>query len=142
MSGRGKAPGKGPGKPRTGSRPPPVDLGRERRTRGLVAELRALLDAGEVDTGRTSAMLSGDLETARMEDTPTTIRAPRALLDRAEALAAALPSQPSRSAVLRLALARGIAVLEAEALVAPLAPDLAADVADLRRRVAALEGAR
>jgi hypothetical protein len=141
VSGRTKGPGKAPGKARTGSHPAPVDLGAERRARALVAQLRAVLDAGEVDTTRTAEMLSGDLETARMDlESPTTLRLPRALLDRAEAVAAALPAHPSRSAVLRRAVEMGIAALEAEATAAALPPDLASDVAALRRRVERLEG--
>lgn len=123
----------------------PADLARERRVRGALAELRALLDTGEVDPERTRAMLAGELEAAPVDadDVPTSIRAPRALLERAEALAASLPTRPSRSAVLRMALERGMAELEAEArgLPAPVAAELRAEIEELRRRVEALEGA-
>lgn len=127
-----------------------VDLGKESRIRAAVEELRGLLDSGEVDRDRTRAMLAGNLEAAPMgdDDSPTTIRAPRALLDRAEALISRWPpaaggiGRVSRSTVLRHALERGIAALEAEAADLPTAngDDIRADLSELRARLDRIEG--
>jgi ubiquinone biosynthesis protein UbiJ len=135
---------------------PPVDLGRERRIADAFAEIRALHASGAVDPERTRAMLAGDLEPAPMEaddEVPTSLRAPRALLTRAEALAEELSrytgsaAKVSRSAVLRRALELGIAALEAEVSEQPEGPagdDLAglrARLDGLSARVARLEAA-
>lgn len=107
----------------------PVDLD---RVRSALARLDVLVESGTLDLDRTAAWLSGDLpegstmtSTSR-DDVPTSLRVPRSLLDRAEALRAPLSSDPtvaamagprgvSRSIVLRLAVERGIAALEADA---------------------------
>lgn len=120
---------------------PVVDLARERRIAGKVAELRDLLDTGAVDADRTRAMLAGELEARPVTDDPdvsTSIRLPGSLLTRADALAAVLPSpvgvRLNRSGVLRAALERGLSGLEADAArAAPGAtpPDLSGVLAEL-----------
>jgi len=110
---------------------PVVDLARERRIAGKVAELRDLLDGGAVDADRTRAMLAGELEARPVSDpdVSTTLRLPAALLARADELAARIPAPPggrvSRSNVLRAALDRGLSGLEADAARARVPPDLA-----------------
>jgi hypothetical protein len=93
-----------------------VDLARERRIAGKVAELRDLLDTGAVDAARTRAMLAGDLETPVADDVSTTFRLPAAWIARADALTAQLPppagGKLTRSNVLRAALERGLDDLE------------------------------
>jgi len=93
-----------------------VDLARERRIAGKVAELRDLLDGGAVDADRTRAMLAGELETPVADDVSTTFRLPAAWIARADALTAALPAPAggklTRSNVLRAALDRGLSGLE------------------------------
>jgi predicted DNA-binding protein len=95
-------------------------------------------------------MLAGELEAPGMSDdgadVGTSIRLPRDLLDRADRLAARraelLGERASRSAVLRLALERGVAALEREAadLASPAArASILAELDALRERVAALE---
>jgi predicted DNA-binding protein len=129
-----------------------ADLARERRIRGKIAALGALLASGKIDPERTRAFFAGELGAATMAsddaDVATSIRLPRELLARADALAerraARLGERASRSAVLRLALERGIGVLEreAEALdVASAKAAILAELADLRERVAALREA-
>ena len=124
-------------------------LARERRIRAKLAELRALLDAGAVDPERTRAFLAGELGAAPMAsddaDVATSIRLPRELLARADAIAerraARLGERASRSAVLRLALERGIGVLEREAEALDALSSKAAMLAELgtlRERVAAM----
>lgn len=106
----------------------PVDLD---RVRSALARLDVLVESGTLDLDRTAAWLSGDLPegstmtaTSR-DDVPTSLRVPRSLLDRADALREPLSSDPtvvalagprgvSRSIVLRLAVERGIAALEAD----------------------------
>lgn len=124
-----------------------VDLARERRIRERLEELRALLDGGEVDQGRTLAALAGTLEAPGMTpDVPTSLRLSADLSARVDALAERLAADPrlaaavggrvSRSAVLRLALERGIAALEADAAPPAAAPvDVAAELAALRARL-------
>lgn len=145
-----------PPSPRRRRRRPgaPADLARERRIRAGLEELRALLDGGEVDRGRTLAALAGTLEAPGMTpDVPTSLRLPADLSARVDALAERLAADPrlaaavggrvSRSAVLRLALERGIAALEADTAPpsarAPL--DVAGELAELRARVDALADA-
>lgn len=121
-----------------------------RRIDAAFAELRELNTSGQVDPERTSAMLAGDLEIAPMESTtdevPTSIRAPRALLDRADVIAdritTATGAKVSRSAVLRRALELGIAALESEMKgdEDEDSADLRAEVAELRARLDRLEG--
>ena len=150
-----KRPGKGRGKAA------PVDLGRERRIRAALSELGELVSSGAVDPERTRAYVAGTLPgapavTDAPEEVPTSLRLPRALVARLDALAARMAADPtlgalasdlggrvSRSAVLRLALTRGIAVLEAEARPAPVAgpvspAELLAELDALRGKVAAL----
>ncbi len=126
----------------------PTDLARERRIRGKLGELAALLEGGALNPDRTRAMLAGELEAAPMEsdEVPTSIRLPRRLLAVADALAARraerLGERASRSAVLRLALERGIAALEREAaeLEAPTTKAaILEELEALRERVAVLE---
>ena len=118
---------------------PVVDLARERRIAGKVAELRDLVSGGAVDAARTRAMLAAELEARPVTDDPdvsTSIRLPGSLLTRADALAAVLPSpvgvRLNRSGVLRAALERGLSGLEEDrrrALRPP--PDLAVALAEL-----------
>lgn len=126
---------------------PPVELARERRIRGKLGELAALLEGGALNPDRTRAYLAGELEAAPMDsdEVPTSIRLPRAVLAVADELAArraALTGErASRSAVLRLALERGIASLEREAaeLEAPSSrASILAELEALRERVAVL----
>jgi len=112
-----------------------VDLARERRIRSTVAELRALLDSDPDLADRADAMLDGalpcpDLEVSPMADdrVSLTIRVPDSYLDRADAVLDKLDNlykgpdplglwdsvRMSRSLVLRVALDRGLADLEAE----------------------------
>lgn len=125
----------------------PTDLARERRIRGKLDELAALVSSGAVNPDRTRAYLAGELEAAPMDsdEVPTSIRLPRAVLAVADELAArraALTGErASRSAVLRLALERGIASLEREAaeLEAPSTrASILAELEALRERVAVL----
>lgn len=139
---------------RARSKAPAVDLARERRIRDRLDELRALLDGGEVDRARTLAALAGTLEAPGMTpDVPTSLRLPAELLARVDALAELLAADPrlsaavggrvSRSAILRVALERGVAALEADAAPSPgRGPvDVAAELADIRARLDALAAA-
>lgn len=127
--------------------PPPADLARERRIRGKLGELAALLEGGALNPDRTRAYLAGELEAAPMDsdEVPTSIRLPRRVLALADDLAARraarLGERASRSAVLRLALERGIASLEREAAELE-APSTKAAILEeleaLRERVAGL----
>ena len=128
---------------------PPADLARERRIRGKLGELAALLEGGALNPDRTRAMLAGELEAAPMDsdEVPTSIRLPRRVLALADDLAARraarLGERASRSAVLRLALERGIVALEREAaeLDAPSTRTaILAELEALRERVAGMEG--
>jgi predicted DNA-binding protein len=143
-----KAGGRGRGAPR-GRKAPIDELARERRIRGKIAELGALLTSGKVDPDRTRAYLAGELEGPPMDsaDLATSIRLPGDLVARADALAerraVLLGERASRSAVLRLAIERGIAALEREAaeLEAPSTrAALLAELDALRERVAVLGG--
>lgn len=81
-------------------------------------ELAAMVAGGEVDPDRTAAFLDGEREV------PTSMRLPARLLERAEELAPKLTEHPafsvrasarvSRSAVLRVALERGLEALEGD----------------------------
>ena len=121
---------------------PPVDLARERRIRGKLAELTALLESGAVDGERTRAMLAGELPTMT-KDAATSLRLPAELLTRVDALAERLAGpdgKPSRSVALRVAIERGLASLEADGdKPGALTPaDVLADLDALRARVKAL----
>ena len=101
---------------------PPADLARERRIRGKLDELSALLEGGALNPDRTRAYLAGELEAAPMnehDETPISVRLPRSVIavadDLAERRAARTGERASRSAVLRLAIERGIATLQREA---------------------------
>jgi hypothetical protein len=128
---------------------PPLVVGspRERRLRGLLGEWGALLAAGAVEAGRTEALLAGTLEAAApMDETPTTLRLPRDLLDRAERLAEdglGTGARVSRSLVLRRAVELGLDALDSAAgdLSPTAAAEVRAELADLRRRVEDLEAA-
>ena len=132
-----------------------VDLAKERRIAAALAELGDLVTGGAVDEGRTRAMLAGELEARPVSDAAdvsTTLRLPAAVLARADELAARLPPPPggrvSRSNVLRAALDRGLAALEADAARATspaTPPDLSGVLAELdtlRAKVAAMAGPR
>lgn len=123
----------------------PVDLS---RVRAAVARLDALIASGALDLDRTARWLAGDLEegpTMAIDDVPTSVRIPRTLLERAEALAPKLarnadvramagPRGVSRSTVLRLAVERGISALED----GPTPTPLPRDVDGLRARLTGL----
>ncbi len=148
VSPAGKRPGGGGGRRArpSGAADPVVDLDRERRVAGKVAELRTLVDAEAVDGGRTRAMLAGELDARPVPSDPdvsTSLRLPGSLLARADVLAGLLPGSPgsrlTRSGVIRAALDRGLAALEAEApgsrSPAPDLAGLAAELDALRARV-------
>lgn len=141
----GQKPRRRPGQSKR--KPATVDLARERRVRAKLAELAALVEGGALNPERTRAYLAGELETAPMDsdEIPTSIRLPRRLLDVADTLAARRAERTgeraSRSAVLRVALERGIAALEREAadLDAPTTKAaILAELETLRERVAAM----
>ena len=131
-----------------------VDLDRERRVRANLAELRDLLTTDANLAERTGAMLDGalpcpDLEVSPMADVSLTIRVPSSYPDRADKVLAEfarldLGPDPfgllasvrvSRSLVLRLALDRGLAALEAElATGAPATPEPAEQPTPARRK--------
>ncbi len=106
----------------------PADLDRERRIRRELAELRALLDGNPRLAERTAAVLSGRLEAPGLEESKMTaaeeqvsIRVPEGTQARAEALVSALEPTPefrlvrcTKSAILRLAILRGLELLEQE----------------------------
>jgi hypothetical protein len=105
----------------------PTDLPRERRIRAAFATLKQALEGNPALARRTRAVLAGrlpapDLEGPTMSnDEQVAIRLSTALLSRSEKLAQRLATDPShsayrvsRSAVLRMALVRGLEVLEAE----------------------------
>lgn len=80
------------------------------------------------------------------DDVTTTIRSPRALMDRLDVLARRNGGMRTQSDVIRWALTRGVETLEAELQVSPPLPvvsDLSSVLAELdalRARVAALSG--
>ena len=104
--------------------PPVLDLDRERRVRRNLASLAALLRADPDLEGRTFAALAGslpcDLEAPVCKYAP--IRLPDPILDRAERLVPAVNAHRdlisygrlTRTAVVRLAVERGLAELERE----------------------------
>lgn len=76
------------------------------------------------------------------DDVTTTIRASKTLLNRIEELARRDGGMRSRAEAIRWALKRGVEALEGEltgSATAPATTDLAAEIARLRERVAALE---
>ena len=106
----------------------PVDLDAERRRRGLLDELAALL-ADPALAERTRDNLAGpaawlSLALEAPLDKPKTVRLPLEVLDRLDALAERMSAVPtlaalaggrlSDSAVLRIAVIRGLDLLEAE----------------------------
>ena len=128
--------------------PPPADLARERRIRGKLDELSALLEGGALNPDRTRAYLAGELEAVPMnenDETPISVRLPRSVIavadDLAERRAARTGERVSRSAVLRLAIERGIASLQREAAELDAPSTRAAileELATLRDRVAGM----
>jgi len=105
------------------------DLARARRLRALDAELANETNDNATLVARLEAVARGDipnpLETTTMApNEPLMLRMPQALLDRAEALVPAVEASEvgaalgrvTRAAVLRMAIARGLAELEAEYL--------------------------
>lgn len=94
------------------------DLDRERRLRALDARMAAALD--KVDAERFRALVEADMG----KEVPTSVRLPDELIARLDALGATMSARPevaalaggtvSRSAVLRLAVLRGVEALEAE----------------------------
>jgi hypothetical protein len=105
----------------------PVDLDRERRVAGAVADLRDVLDGNPALRERTRAMLAGALRCPALEesmngaDEQMSIRVPEGTQDRAEALIPALDGDAefrvlrcTKSAILRLAVLRGLDLLESE----------------------------
>ncbi len=123
----------------------PVDLA---RVRAALARADALVASGALDPDRTARWWTGELpEGPEMatDDVPTSVRIPADLLRRAEALAPKLarsadvramagPRGVSRSVVLRLAVERGICILED----GPLPDPLPRDVEGLRARLSGL----
>jgi len=114
----------------TGRGDGPADLDRERRIRRELAELRRLIEGNPRLAERTAAMLRGDLEAPGLEEPKmngaeeqVSIRVPEGTQARAEALVPALNEAPefkvlrcTKSAILRLAILRGLEALEAEHL--------------------------
>ena len=110
----------------------PIDLARERRIRALDERMRAAVagrpalawrTAEYLATGTDDAPLSGAVEAKRMSPVETVslmFRLPRDLTDRAQALVESVERDPklsavgrvTRAAVLRLAMAEGLTVLE------------------------------
>jgi hypothetical protein len=102
----------------------PVNLDRERRVKSNLARLSALLRADPDLEGRTFAALAGSipcgLEAPLCKYAP--IRLPDPFIERAERLVPAVNTRRdliafgrlTRTAVVRLAVARGLEVLEAE----------------------------
>lgn len=126
-----------------------MELARERRIRGKLGELAALLEGGALNPDRTRAHLAGELEAAPMDadEVPTSIRLPRSPLAVADDLAARrakrLGERASRFAVLRLAIERGIASMEREAAELDAPNSRASILAEMeapRERVACFEG--
>ena len=105
-----------------------ADLARELAVGRAFADLRALLDANPRLRERTAAMLAGDLDAPDLEeatmngaDEQVSIRCPGGTLARAEALVQAMNDAPefkalrcTKSAILRLAILRGLEAFEAE----------------------------
>jgi len=97
-----------------------VDLARERRIRGNLAELRRLLEGNPRRAERVSVWLA-EQEAEEMSEKPTTLRLPQDLLDQADRLARVIGStgdfatvRVTRSSVIRLALLRGFDALREE----------------------------
>jgi hypothetical protein len=104
---------------------PVVDLDRERRVQRNLADLADLLRSDPDLEGRTFAALSGSIPCgleAPMRTPYAPIRLPDPILDRVDRLIPAVDLRPeliaygrlSRTAVVRIAVERGLAVLEAE----------------------------
>lgn len=130
----------------------PIDLG---RVQSALSRLDAIVATGRLDPYRTAAWMAGELPegptmtatTTSREDVPTSLRVPESLLARADALrpflardrelaATSGPRGVSRSLVLRLAVERGIAALEAEAQPEPAsAPTMRAELEAIRAHV-------
>lgn len=108
---------------------PPVDLARERRIRGTLDELRALLTDNPDLAVRTDAMLAGELccpellgvNMAATDRHPTSLRLHPDMLERADLLRSLMEEDPeykaigrgvSRALVLRVAVLRGLEALE------------------------------
>lgn len=109
-----------------------VDLARERRLRALDERMADLMAENPRLTERTHAMLAGDLACPVVEDSmpgreggqeeSLALRLPSQLLARVDTMAETLKAypeilawgRPSRSAVIRLALARGLDAIERE----------------------------
>lgn len=92
-------------------------------------DLKRAMAATGVDPGRSARYLSGDLDGIQQDDDDmsddridTPVRVPHALIERAEALLPALTEhpelfgwrKPKKTAVIRLALVRGLEALELE----------------------------
>lgn len=104
-----------------------VNLARERRIRGLMTDLRRMFAASPGLAQRTGAMLRGELAAPDLEEEQMvnemqlSVRLPEDLLKRLEKMETKMAKNPelaafrvSRQSVLRLALMRGLDVLEAE----------------------------
>ena len=110
----------------------PIDLARKRRIRALYKELKDLVDADPSLRERTEAILNGELSCAeleedimgekrsRMMESQISLRLPKSLLERLEALVPHLEGDPSmgawgkptRSVMIRMAIMKGIEALE------------------------------
>lgn len=75
------------------------------------------------------------------DDVTTTIRAPRAILERLDVLTRMNGGMRTQSDAIRWALIRGIEALEAEMQVPPSSctPDLSSEIAQIRARLDAIE---
>jgi len=105
-----------------------VNLGRERRIRGNLAELHALLADNATLADRTQRLMAGELPCPGLEEENMTerelqsARIPANLMARANALVPVLEGVPelaafgrvTKSAVIRLALFKGLQALEDE----------------------------
>ena len=105
-----------------------LDLARTLAVRRQFADLRALLDGDPKLAERTRAVLAGELSCPELEDPKMngadeqiSIRVPEGTQDRAEALIPALDGEAefrafrcTKSAILRLAIMRGLDLLESE----------------------------
>ena len=107
-----------------------MDLDKERRIKRIIGEIKEMMDNNPALADRTGKMLQGEIPCSELEepmtpkeDTSTSIRLSRELQARADALMEKIKDRPevtafgrvTRSSVLRLALVKGLEILEKEA---------------------------